>query len=138
VCLETPRGTGQFAIVGNTINFPVPFNNLLLLNCQHHLEVLCRWRSVAKWVEFVTGRGGAGFDSPGPPLHGARGIFLGVIPAPSIPLTGARFSPPIFRRPIWGMGGAEGRGREPLKKHVPPQTVQRGGEPGPFMNILEI
>jgi len=28
-------------------------------------------------LEFITGQGGAGFHSQGPPLHGAGGVFLG-------------------------------------------------------------
>jgi len=72
-------------------------------------------------LEFVTGRGGAGFHSPGPALTTGRGGYFGGDPRPApirgesplIPWMGTRFSPPVLRGPIWGTAGAGGRGRQP-------------------------
>ena len=85
-------------------------------------------------VEFVTGRGGAGFHSPGPALTTGRGGCFGGDPRPApvrgesplIPWTGPRFSPPVLTGTRLGNGRGRGQGQGTLKKHAPPRAVQRG------------
>jgi len=62
----------------------------------------------------------AGFHLPGPALGKGRGGYFGGDPHPAairgesplIPWMGPPFSPPVLTGPIWGTGGAEGRGRQ--------------------------
>ena len=97
---------------------------------------------------FVTGRGGAGFHSPGPtltrgaagwvftpqapPLHGAGGGISRVIPAPPPPGAHPHSFPgrgPVCYHPFlagtcpgygWGGGLSGDRGRECRKRHPAP------------------
>jgi len=76
-------------------------------------------------VEFVTGRGGAGFHSPGQALTTGRGGYFGGDPrtAPGqgeIPVHAVdrpHFSPPVLT--VTGLGNGRGRaqGQGTLKKH---------------------
>jgi len=72
-------------------------------------------------IEFVTGRGGAGFHSPGPTLTTGRGGHFGGDPCPApfrgesplIPWTGPRFSPRVLTGTPLGNRRGQGRGSEP-------------------------
>jgi len=74
-------------------------------------------------VEFVTGRGGAGFHSPGPALTTGRGGYFGGDPRPApirgesplIPWMGPRFSPPVLTRTRLGNGRGRGQGQGTVK-----------------------
>jgi len=74
-------------------------------------------------VEFVTGRGGAGFHSPGPALTTGRGGYFGGDPRPApvrgesplIPWMGARFSPPVLTGTCLGNGRGRGQGQGTVK-----------------------
>ena len=94
---------------------------------------------------FVTGRGGAGFHSPGPALTpGWGGYFSGnPRPAPTrgppalIPWTGPRLLPHIFNRDqsgVWvgrGPEGAQGQGMPKKTPHPRPLSgAGRGKGPG--------
>ena len=87
------------------------------------------------FLEFVTGRGGAGFHSAGPALTTGWGGYFGGDPCPApirgesplIPWTGPRFSPPVLTGTRLGNGRGRGQGQRTLKKHAPPRAVQRGG-----------
>ena len=78
-------------------------------------------------LEFVTGRGGAGFHSPGPALTTGQGGYFGGNPRPAHSLDGPRFSPPLLMGTHLGHGRGRGQGQGTLKKHAPPRAVQRGG-----------
>jgi len=86
-------------------------------------------------LEFVTGRGGACFHSPGPALTTGRGGYLGGDPRPApvrgesplIPWKGPLFSAPVLTGTRLGNGSGRGQGQGTLKKHAPPWAVQRGG-----------
>jgi len=76
---------------------------------------------IKELVEFVTGRGGAGFHSLGPAITMGRGGYYGGNPRPApvryksplIAWMGPRFSPPVLTGAVWGTGGGGGSGREP-------------------------
>ena len=59
---------------------------------------------LTRWVDFVTGRGGEGFHSPGPAFTTGWGSYYRGDPRPAairgesplIPWTGPRFSPPLL------------------------------------------
>ena len=74
-------------------------------------------------LEFVTGRGGAGFHSPGPALTTGRGGCFGGDPRPApvrgesplIPWMGPRFSPPVLTGTRLGNGRGRGQGQGTVK-----------------------
>jgi len=74
-------------------------------------------------LEFVTGRGGAGFHSPGPARTTVRGGYFGGDPRPApvrgesplIPWMGPRFSPPVLTGSRLGNGRARGQGQGTVK-----------------------
>jgi len=86
-------------------------------------------------MELVTGRGGAGFHSPGPALTTGWGGYFGGDPRPApvpgesplIPSTGPRFSPPVLTGTRLGNGWGRGQGQGTLKKQAQPRAVQCGG-----------
>jgi len=86
-------------------------------------------------LEFVTGRGGAGFHWRGPALTTGRGGYFGGDPHPApirgesplIPWMGPRFSPPVLTGTRLGNGWGRGQGQGTLKKQALPRAVQRGG-----------
>jgi len=86
-------------------------------------------------LEFLTGRGEAGFDWPGPALTTGRGGCFGGEPRPApilgesplIPWTGSRFSAPVLTGTRLGNWWGRGQGQGTVKKHTPPWAVQRGG-----------
>ena len=97
--------------------------------------------SKRRQVVFVTGRGGAGFHSPGPALTRGRGGIFRVIPARGPPAliswTGPRLLPPIFSEDpsgVWvGQGPQRGQGQGMPKKTPRPRPlsgVGRGTGPG--------
>jgi len=83
-------------------------------------------------LEFVTGRGGAGFHSPGPALTTGRGGYFRGDPRPApvrgesplIPWTGPCFSPLVLRGTRLGNGRGRGQGQGTLEKPAPPRAVQ--------------
>jgi len=80
-------------------------------------------------VVLVTGRGWAGFHSPGPPLHVAGGGDILVIPADS--LDGALFLATYFYRGSSGECAGQGAGAgNPQKTSPSPQAVQWGWRDG--------
>jgi len=74
-------------------------------------------------LEFVTGRGGAGFHSPGSALTTGRGGYFGGgrrpttvrDESPRIPCMGPRFSPPVLRGTCLGNGQGRGQGQGTIK-----------------------
>jgi len=74
-------------------------------------------------VEFVTGRGGAGFHSPGPALTTGRWGYFGDDPRPApvrgesplIPWMGPRFSPPVLTGTSLGNRRGRGQGQGTVK-----------------------
>jgi len=86
-------------------------------------------------LEFVTGRGGAGFHLPGPALITSRGGYFGGDPHPApvrgesplIPWMGLRFSPPVLTGTRLGNRRGREQGQGTVKYHAPPRAVQRGG-----------
>jgi len=75
-------------------------------------------------LEFVTGRGGAGFHSPGPALTTGRGGgYFGGDPRPApvrgesplILWMGPRFSPPVLTGTRLGNGRGRGQGQGTVK-----------------------
>jgi len=74
-------------------------------------------------LEFVTGRGGAGFHSPGPALTTGRGGYFGGDPRPAtvrgesprIPWMGPRLSPPVLTGACLGNGRGRGQGQGTIK-----------------------
>jgi len=105
----------------------------LPVTCQHLLpESSSVPPETRTYVVFVTGRGGAGFHSPGPALTRGRGGYFSGNPRPApargppalIPWTGPRLLPPIFNGDpsgVWVGGGLSGdRGRECRKRHPAP------------------
>ena len=100
--------------------------------CVQESRILHAW--FQSCLEFVTGRGRAGFHSPGPALTTGRGGYFGGDPRPApvrgesplIPWTGPRFSPPGLTGTLLGNGRGRGQGQGALKKHAPPRAVQQG------------
>ena len=85
-------------------------------------------------LEFVTGRGGAGFHSAGPTVTTGWGGYFGGdhCPAPVrgesplIPWIGPGFSPPVVTGTRLGNGRGRGQGHGTLKKQALPRAGQRG------------
>jgi len=96
--------------------------------------VLLSFLKIFSEVVFVTGRGGAGFHTPGGPLHGAGGGIFWVIPTtppleahPHLFPGRPRLLPPIFNGDPSGVW--VGRGPEPGQGQGMPKKTPR---PRPF------